>query len=169
VTTPDQDFVCFVASRQAALRRAAWLLTGDEDLAEDLVQTALIKVWPRWAKISAAGAADAYVRRVLVTTYFSWWRRKWRSEVPGAVPELAGVDQTDAVDLSHAVRAALLSLPRRQRVAVVLRYYEDLSEQQTAVALGCSVGTVKSQTSRALARLRTYPGLTDILIEGADR
>jgi RNA polymerase sigma-70 factor (sigma-E family) len=167
--TSDEDFVAFVASRQAALRRAAWLLTGDAGLAEDLVQTVLIKVWPHWRRIAAEGTVDAYVRRVLVTTYSSWWRRKWRSEVPGPVPDLSSSDPTGAVDVSHAVRDALLSLPARQRAAVVFRYFEDLSEQQTALALECSVGTVKSQTSRALSRLRTYPGLSEILVEGAER
>jgi RNA polymerase sigma-70 factor (sigma-E family) len=164
--TTDEDFRQFVAARQGSLRRAAWLLTGDASLAEDLVQTALIKSWPHWSSISE-GAAEAYVRRTMLTTYASWWRRKWRGEVPGAVPD-APAREAD-LDLTASVRTALLSLPRKQRAAVVLRYFEDLSEAQTAEALGCSVGNVKSQTSRALDKLRTFPGLADVLTQGADR
>lgn len=167
--TTDEDFRLFVAARQAHLRRAAWLLTGEASLAEDLVQTALIKSWPHWHKLANEGAAESYVRKAMLTTYVSWWRRKWRTEVPGPVPDVQGRDSYAAVDLSSAVRTALLSLPTRQRAAVVLRYFEDLSELQTADALGCSVGTVKSQTSRALDKLRTFPGLSEVLTEGAGR
>lgn len=167
--TTEEDFRTFVAARQGPLRRAAWLLTGDAGLAEDLVQTALIRSWPHWHKLTRDGAAEAYVRRTMLTTYSSWWRRKWRSEVPGPVPESVGADPMAAVDVTASVRCALLSLPPRQRAAVVLRYFEDLSELQTAEALGCSVGTVKSQTSRALAALRSFPGLAQLLTEGAER
>jgi RNA polymerase sigma-70 factor (sigma-E family) len=132
------------------------------------VQTALVKCWPHWGKLGE-GAAEAYVRKTLLTTYTSWWRRKWRGEVPGPLPEVEGPDATRAVDLSTSVRSALLSLPSKQRAAVVLRYFEDLSEAQTAEALGCSVGNVKSQTSRALVKLRSFPGLAELLVEGAER
>lgn len=167
--TTEEDFRQFVAARQGQLRRSAWLLTGDASLAEDLVQTALVKSWPHWHKLVNDGAAEAYVRRAMHTTYLSWWRRKWRTELPGPVPDAPERDSYAAVDLSASVRAALISLPARQRAAVVLRYFEDLSELQTAEILGCSVGTVKSQTSRALDKLRAFPGLSEVLTEGAGR
>jgi RNA polymerase sigma-70 factor (sigma-E family) len=141
--------------------RSAWLLTGNEASAEDLVQTALVRLWPRWSKVERDGGVDAYVRRILVSTYINGWRRRWRGEVPTAVmPD--GPVQTDphaATDLRIAVRHALAELPPRQRAVVVLRYFEDLTEVQTAQALGCAVGTVKSQTAKALARLRKHPWL----------
>jgi RNA polymerase sigma-70 factor (sigma-E family) len=153
----DLSFAGYLAGRQRALLRSAWLLTGDWPAAEDLVQTALIKVWPRWARICAGGDPDAYVRRVLFTTYASASRRRWRGEQP--VPDLpdlpAGHDPEAAVDLRDALQRVLPLLPPGQRAVLVLRYYEDLSEAQTAAALGVSVGTVKSQAAKALARLRT--------------
>ena len=163
----EADFCAFVAGRQSALRNAAWLLTGDVGLAEDLVQTALVKSWPHWDKLVRTGGSEAYVRRVLVTTYSSWWRRKWRREVPSVLPDIAVSEVTD-LDLSASVRSAMLSLPPRQRAVIVLRYFEDLSETQAAEALGCSVGNVKSQSSRALDKLRGVPGLADLLVERAE-
>jgi RNA polymerase sigma-70 factor (sigma-E family) len=154
------DFDEFVAARSGALWRSAWLLTGDAHKAEDLLQTALLKAWRRWASIAKDGAVEAYVRRALVTTYTDWWRRKWRAEVPtGALPE----HFAESVDLSarYDVLAALTRLSRGQRAVLVLRYFDDLTEQQTADALGCSVGTVKSQTARALHALRSSPLLAD--------
>jgi RNA polymerase sigma-70 factor (sigma-E family) len=150
----------FVATRSQALLRTAYLLTGEHALAEDLLQTALAKSWFAWARID--GPPEAYVRRVLVTTYATWWRRKWRTEYPtGELPERAGPGtETAAVDDRDALRRALGSLPRRQRAVVVLRYYEDLSEAETAAALGISRGTVKSQASKALAALRRDDDLT---------
>lgn len=151
------SFEDYVSARGTALLRTAWLLTGDRQRAEDLVQTALGKTWPKWSHISQAGegAYDAYVRKVMVTTFIAWWRRRWQSEYPTAdVPETAGVGtETIAVD-RHDVMAALAELPRGQRAVVVMRYFEDLTEAQTADALGCSVGTVKSQNARALSALR---------------
>jgi RNA polymerase sigma-70 factor (sigma-E family) len=143
----------YVAARGRALWRTAWLLTGDAHKAEDLVQTALVKCWRRWDSIAGDGAVDGYVRRALVTTYTDWWRRKWTGEVPTEVlPEVAAAGADLAV--RRDVVVALASLPRGQRAVVVLRFYEDLTEAQTAAALGISVGTVKSQTSRALRALR---------------
>lgn len=166
--TPDEDFRVFVAARQRALLRSAGLLTGDPALAEDLVQTALVKSWPHWPRLAARGDAETYVRRVIVTTHISWRRRRWRGEVPAAeLPDAPGAQAGPDPDVRQAVRRALLTLPPRQRAAVVLRYFDDLSEQQTAAALGCSVGTVKSQTARGLDKLRAHPGLSDVLIEGA--
>jgi RNA polymerase sigma-70 factor (sigma-E family) len=143
----------YAAVRWSRLVRTAYLLTRDRALAEDLVQTALAKTWLAWGRIG--DDPDPYVRAVLVNTYTSWWRRKWRGETPTAqLPEAAGTDQHAAYDERHTLRLALDRLPRRQRAVVVLRYYEDLSEAEVARILGCSVGTVKSHASRALARLR---------------
>jgi RNA polymerase sigma-70 factor (sigma-E family) len=146
----------FVAARQRALLRSAWLLTGDWHAAEDLVQSSLAKTWPRWQSIARRDQPELYVRRIMVNTHSTWWRRKWRSELPAdALPETAGADEFATADTRAAVRTALAALPPRQRAAVVLRYFDDLTEVQTAAVLGCSVGAVKSQTSRALAKLRT--------------
>jgi RNA polymerase sigma-70 factor (sigma-E family) len=142
----------YVAARGRALWRIAWLLTGDAHKAEDLVQTTLVKCWRRWDSI-AGESVDGYVRKAMVTTYTDWWRRKWTGEVPTEVlPEVV----TDGADLAvrQDVVAALGRLPRGQRAVVVLRFYEDLTEAQTAAALGITVGTVKSQTSRAMRALR---------------
>jgi RNA polymerase sigma-70 factor (sigma-E family) len=163
----EEDFRAFVSARENALRRAAWLLTGDVDLAKDLVQTALMKSWPHWSKLASRAAAEAYVRRALITTYTSWWRRKWHSEVPSDIPDVPGAALD--LDLTNAIRDALLSLPKGQRAAVVLRYFEDLTAVETAALLGCSVGNVKSQTSRALTKLRGNPRLANLMTEGVER
>jgi RNA polymerase sigma-70 factor (sigma-E family) len=158
----------FVAARGPQLLRSAWLLTGDRHKAEDLVQTALGKCWPRWHRIadSGAGSHDAYVRRVMMTTYIAWWRRRWNGEVAtGTLPEQAapvGAGELDRFVERHDLLRALAALPRGQRAVLVLRYFEDLTEVQVAEALDCSVGTVKSQSSRALATLRRSPFLHDL-------
>jgi RNA polymerase sigma-70 factor (sigma-E family) len=153
------SFEEFVAARSRDLWRSAWLLTGDAHKAEDLLQTALVKAWRRWSSIARDGAVEGYVRRALVTTYTDWWRRKWTGEVPTAeLPERARVDHAaHQVELRRDVLTALATLTRGQRAVIVLRYFDDLTEAQTAEALGCSVGTVKSQTSRAMAALRESP------------
>ena len=153
------SFEEFVAARSRDLWRSAWLLTGDAHKAEDLLQTALVKAWRRWSSIARDGAVEGYVRRALVTTYTDWWRRKWTGEVPTAeLPERARVDHAaHQVELRRDVLTALATLTRGQRAVIVLRYFDDLTEAQTAEALGCSVGTVKSQTSRAMATLRESP------------
>lgn len=156
----DDGFGAFVAARGDALWRSAWLLTGDHQLAEDLVQTALAKSFRAYDRVGANGF-EAYVRRVLFTTYVSWWRRKWNGERPTAeLPETAA-GSTDAAhaDTRGDLVAALADLPRGQRAVVVLRYFEDLTERQTADLLGISLGTVKSQCSRALTALRSSPRL----------
>ena len=156
---PDRvaDFDDFVAARGRAMWRAAWLLTGDSGKADDLVQTALGKAWPQFDRVSASGSFEAYVRRVMFTTYLSWWRRKWNAELPSPVPEAA--TGSPDLDLRRDLTTALAALPKGQRAVIVLRYVEDLTEAQTADVLGCSVGTVKSQSSRALAALRSSPAL----------
>lgn len=148
----------FVAARSGALWRSAWLLTGDTGKAEDLLQTALGKAWPHFDRVNGDGSFEAYVRRVMFNTYAAWWRRRWNAEVPAATPpERAGA--TVDVDLRRDLVTALAALPRGQRAVVVLRFVEDLTEAQTADVLGISVGTVKSQTSRAMAALRSSPAL----------
>jgi len=160
--TPSFDG--YVRDRSAALLRLAFLLTGDRHLAEDLVQTSLVKVMDRWQEIAGKGDPHAYVRKVLLHTALGWRRRRWRGEEPSdRLPDTGTPDPTAVVDSRERLRRALLSLPPRQRVAVVLRHYEDLSEAQVALELGCSVGTVKSQTARGLERLRALvtPGGID--------
>jgi RNA polymerase sigma-70 factor (sigma-E family) len=155
-------FAEFVTSRGPALHRTAFLLTGDWALAEDLLQTALAKSYLRWARIDDH---EGYVRRVLVTTYATWWRRRWRGEVPHDVlPDLAADDAWAGVDARAALAGALDRLPRRMRAVVVLRFHEDMTEAAVAAALGVSVGTVKSQCAKALAKLR----VDDVVVATAD-
>lgn len=156
------SFEAFVASRSQALWRCAWLLTGDAQRAEDLLQTALVKVWRGWSTIAKDGSVEGYARRVLVTTYTDWWRRRWTGEVPTEVlPETGAEPGTDLADTRRDLLRALATLSRGQRAVVVLRYFEELSEAETAAALGCSTGTVKSQLSRGLAALRVSPLLSN--------
>jgi RNA polymerase sigma-70 factor (sigma-E family) len=152
------DFDEFVVARSSGLLRTAYLLTHDHALAEDLLQTALTKAWFAWSRIESNH--EAYVRRILVTTYASWWRRKWNGEhATDDVPDRGTADPAGAADDSHDLWRAMENLPRRMRAVLVLRYFEDLTEAQTADLLGISVGTVKSQTSKALAKLRIDPAL----------
>jgi RNA polymerase sigma-70 factor (sigma-E family) len=164
VSEPE-GFRDFVSARSAALVRSAWLLTGEEAAAQDLVQTALEKTWLRWDRVTRKDAPEAYVRRVMLSTFLTWNRRRWRGELPvETLPEMPAVeDRTAAVDVRLAMATALRGLPARQRAVVVLRYFDDLTETQTADALGCSVGTVKSQAYKALGRLRVCPELRDAL------
>ena len=158
-----EDFRSYVAARSAALMRTAYMLSGNRADAEDLLQTALAKTYLAWDRIREREALDGYVRRVMVNTQTSWWRRRKVAEHPTDVlPERsAGRDATADADLHDALWTALAGLPTRQRAMVVLRYYEDLSEAETAEVMGVSVGTVKSATSRALAKLRDTSGLRD--------
>ncbi len=153
----DAEFTEFVHGSWRSLYRTAYLLLGDHAEAEDLVQTALAKTYAAWHRVRDLDAAPAYARTALVNTASSWFRKKsWRNERPSSVlPEL-GFEQ-DPSD-RPAVVDALGHLAPRQRAVIVLRFYEDLSVAQAATALGCSEGTVKSQTSDALARLRTLLG-----------
>jgi len=159
-TPKHAPFADFVAVRGQSLQRTAFLLTGDWALAEDLLQTALARVYPRWQRITRDDP-EAYVRRVLVNTWSSWWRRKWRGERPTeALPEPTGPDPYVEVDRRNAVASALARLPEKQRAVIVLRFHEDLTEAQVAELLGVSVGTVKSQTAKALTKLRSDDGLS---------
>jgi RNA polymerase sigma-70 factor (sigma-E family) len=151
------DFTEYVSGNAQRLKRVCYLLTGDDADAQDLLQTALAKLYLRWPKITATGNPDAYVRRVLVTTHRSALRRRWHREVPAAVlADKVDDGATSArADDRLVLQAALMKLTPRQRAVVVLRYYTDLSELDTAAALDCSVGTVKTLASRGLARLRS--------------
>ena len=153
------DFTAYVRAREQSLARLAYLLSGDRDAAEDLLQNALAKVYRHWDRVQVAELPDAYVRRVMVNENNSRWRGLLRRhESPSShvlevhdPPGAPGLDPATSIDLWHHVQ----SLPRQQRAAVVLRYYEDLTEAQTAEVLGCSIGTVKSHTSRAISALRS--------------
>jgi RNA polymerase sigma-70 factor (sigma-E family) len=150
----------FVANRQQSLLRTAYLLTGDWGTAEDLVQTALTKTYLARHRIRDVAAIEGYVRAAMVTTSTSWWRRRWHGERPtDALPERAtGRDSTAAYDDRDELWQHVRRLPPRQRAVLVLRFYEDLSEADTAQLLGISVGTVKSQTSRSTQALRASLG-----------
>ncbi|MDF8265377.1 SigE family RNA polymerase sigma factor [Luteipulveratus flavus] len=155
-------FAEFVRARGLALRRTALLLTQDAPLAEDLVQTALAKAWPRWSHLDNH---EAYVRRVMVHQFYRDRRRRWHGETPTEVlPEHAGPDPSRDIDQRDVLQRALATLTPKQRAVIVLRYFHDLSERQIADALGVSPGTVKSQTSRALVILRE----SDHLVEARD-
>jgi RNA polymerase sigma-70 factor (sigma-E family) len=156
----------FVRANIGRFSRAAFLLTGSHAQAEDLLQTALIKVAVRWNRVVAAGDPEAYVRRVLYHEHVTMWRRRrWREHSTAELPEHRAVgDITDDAVRRVVLRQALARLTPRQRAVIVLRYFEDMSEVDTAQVLGCSVGTVKSQTSHALKRLRQLaPELSDLV------
>ncbi len=158
--TTSVDFDEFVAARSTGLLRTAYLLTRDHALAEDLLQTALTKAWFAWSRIESD--PEPYVRKILFNTFASWWRRKWNGEhAHESVPEPAPTgDEHAGADQRHDLWEAMGRLPRRQRAVVVLRFVEDLSEAETARVLGIAPGTVKSQTSKALAKLRIDPALS---------
>jgi RNA polymerase sigma-70 factor (sigma-E family) len=162
----EREFETYVAERWRPLLRAGWLLTGNWAAAEDLVQATLAQVWASWPRVRSAASPDAYVRRVLTNQYLGQQRRRSSTELPSDVmPESPTRDATADVDRRLALTRALNELPPQQRAAVVLRYFEDLSLEQTAAALECSVGTAKSQTSRALAKLRRSNHLDALLQE----
>lgn len=150
----EAAFEAFVAARSDDLLRTAFLLAGDRGHAEDLVQTALVKAYRRWHRIDLDDPYP-YVRRVLVTSAASWRRLRATQEIVSLpAHDVLGPDPTDRLADQHRMADALAALPARMRAVLVLRYAEDLSEAATAEALGCSVHTVKSQTTRGLTRLR---------------
>jgi RNA polymerase sigma-70 factor (sigma-E family) len=177
----DEGFAAWVRERGEHHLRVAVLLTGDWHAAEDLVQASLVRlyrVWPRLVAGADAGAGaervdagpggigadarsvDAYLRRVMVNTQRSWWRARWRREVPAAqLPEgIGGDDIAERQAVGALVRQALAGLSRQQRAVLVLRYCEDLPEAEVAEILGCSVGTVKTHAHRGIAALRERLG-----------
>jgi RNA polymerase sigma-70 factor (sigma-E family) len=143
-------FQDFVITRSDRLLRTAYLLTRDWCTAEDLLQESLAKAWFAWPRVDEP---EAYVRRVLVTTYTSWWRRRWRAELPSDTLHDAPAADGGAVERDELWQA-VGRLPARQRAVIVLRFYEDLPVTEVATLMGCSAGTVKSQTAKALAKLR---------------
>ena len=154
----DDEFRAFVAARSAALLWFAHVLTGDPQLAEDVVQTALAKTALAWPRVKRKDNPEGYVRRAIVNTHLNRMRRRpWLERPVEAVPETAdrGATFDGDVDEREAMWQALAQLPPRQRAVVVLRYYEDLSEAEIADVLHCSRGTVKSQASKGLHHLRT--------------
>lgn len=157
---PPEDFVAWVAGHRTRLLRSAYLLTGDRAHAEDLVQEAVIKVAERWGRLRS-GSPTAYARTVIVHDHASWWRR--RRETLSADPVRDGaLPETDLAARSVIV-SALEGLPRRQRAVVVLRYFDDLTERETADTLGVTVGTVKSQAHHAMRHLRSHAELRDLV------
>lgn len=153
-------FAEFVAARSGALHRAAYLMVGDEAHAQDLLQEALTKTYVAWPRLRDPAKAEAYTRKAITTTAITWFRRKsWNNErATEILPEPGSAGHADAVTQREWVWSALQALPPRQRVAIVLRYYEDYTEAQTAQAMGCAVGTVKSQVSAGLKKLRGQLG-----------
>lgn len=159
------DFASYVAARRPALLRWARAVAGDPHSAEDLLQDSLVRVLPRWDGIREGAAADAYVRRTITRQYVSWQRQPWRRDevASAAVPETGRTAHPVAWPVAWPEATPetaghlwdlVLALPPQQRAAVALRYYEQLSVAETAAVLGCSTGTVKSNTSRGLAALR---------------
>lgn len=169
---PD-GFREFVAGRSPSLLRTAWMLTGDAGSAEDLLQTALARTWPHWSRVRQ-GHPEAYVRQVMVRTNASWKARFWTREKPtdlasasDCIPTrlYAAGDRSGQVTDRVVLMEALAALPVRQRQSVVLRYFDDLSVEAVAEIMGCSTGTVKSQTAKGLARLRDVIGQDTLVKE----
>jgi RNA polymerase sigma-70 factor (sigma-E family) len=159
----DERFTAFVRSRGEYHLRMATMLTGSPDAAEDLVQASLLKLYRAWSRIDTSGEPDAYLRRIIVNTRRSWWRARWRQEMP--VPEVpeeaAGEDAAERHAVGALVRQALARLPRQQRAVLVLRYCADLPEAEVASLLGCSAGAVKTHAHRGLRALRASLGDLD--------
>jgi RNA polymerase sigma-70 factor (sigma-E family) len=157
----ESQFTAYVAARRAHLRRTAFLLCGDWHSAEDLVQITLAKLYAAWPRLRNGVSPEAYARKTLVRVHIDETRRPWRREAHGRpMPDVAAGEGLSVED-RHCLLSALATLPPGQRRAVVLRHWLGLSVEETAEDLGCSVGTVKSQTARAVARLR------DVLADAA--
>jgi RNA polymerase sigma-70 factor (sigma-E family) len=162
----DLSFDEYVSARWVLLVRSAVLLGADPHAAEDAVQTALARCYFAWGRVAATRDPDAYVHRVLINTLRASWRRRWTGERPHAdLPVSEAADHTERVDAEQTMLTALRALPDHQRQVLVLRYYADLTEAQTAEALGIAVGTVKSRAARALAHLAIDPRLDGLAAE----
>lgn len=161
------DFERFVGARTAALLRLAYLLTGEAHAAEDLVQDALIRAHRRWDRVAHAGNPDAYLRRIVVNEHLSWRRRRASRELAVAPGDLAAdvtADGQESLADRDLVWRLLHRLPARQRAVLVLRYYEDLPDEEIAGLLGCARGTVRSLAARAFGGLREHPELAEYAV-----
>lgn len=162
----EESYCDFVVARRPGLVREAYLLVGDLQLAEDLVQTVLAKVYVAWHRVRASSAPDAYVRKILVNTNISRHRHRARRVVEVLTDEPPdGLAPPQAPPEHPAVIEALMSLSPRQRTAIVLRFWDDLPESAVADLMGCSVGSVRTHTARALARLRSTPDLRQLTMK----
>jgi RNA polymerase sigma-70 factor (sigma-E family) len=168
----DVEFAEMFAGRASALRRTAYLLCGDWHRAEDLTQTAFVKCYAALGRLREPAAVDAYLRATLLHTYFDDDKRAWRrrERATGELPDTGGTP-SDPPEDRLVMLQALAAVPPRQRACLVLRFYDDLSVEETAVALGCSGGTVKSNTARGLDALRRALGdaVPDLVLTGGDR
>ncbi len=159
----------YVENRSHALLRTAYLMVGDHQLAQDLLQEALIKTFMAWPRLRDHERVDAYVRRTIVTTSISWRRRRSFHERPSELlPEAPAADQVESLATHQVLIGHLAGLPPRQRAAIVLRYYEDLSVAQTAEVMGCSPGAVKTHVSIGLGKLRDRLGPDFVLVATGD-
>ena len=170
--TRNEEFQSFVVGRWPRLMRTAFLLTGEQHAAEDLVQSTLERVYVAWRRVGGADDPEAYVRRVMINAHARRHRRRLREflapkDDSGLAREVADTgDRIAQAEDRDALLTALAQLPPRQREAVVLRYWEDLTETQTAEAMGCSVGAVKSNAAKGIAKLRAIPALADMVTQG---
>lgn len=165
----EQEFVEFATASQSRLRRTAYLICGDWEHASDIVQEAMIRVYVAWPRIEHKGGVNSFARRCVVNVAIDLGRRRSSTELASPhdlMDRPTGTADHD-VPAREALIEALRDLAPRQRACVVLRYFEDLSVSDTAQLLGCSEGTVKSQTARALASLRRHAHFQDLLVEGA--
>ncbi|MFD8390294.1 SigE family RNA polymerase sigma factor [Streptomyces sp. NPDC059680] len=168
----NEEFQSFMVGRWPRLMRTAFLLTGEQHAAEDLVQSTLERVYVSWRRVGAADDPEAYVRRVMINLHARKHRRRLKEflapkDDSGLVHEIADAgDRIAQADDRGALLKALSQLPVRQREAVVLRYWEDLTETQAAEAMGCSVGTVKSNAAKGITKLRAIPGLAETVTHG---
>jgi RNA polymerase sigma-70 factor (sigma-E family) len=165
----EAGFTVFVRDNTSALLRTAYLLTGNASAAEELVQDTLVRLYPKWTRVEEADVPVAYVRRALANGFVNHQRRAARREYPyEAVPErFDDRNAVDQLDDRDEIWAGLRTLPDRQRAALVLRFFEDLTDEESAAALGCRVGTVRSLISRGLGTLRTQ--MADRPAEGRSR
>ncbi|MGC5285760.1 SigE family RNA polymerase sigma factor [Micromonospora sp. DT231] len=170
------EFDSFIRTRTPALLRSAYLLTGDQHLAEDLFQSALARTHRSWNRLHHSGNAEAYTRKIMYHLQVSWWRRRRVPEsMPGDLPEPRGgdsaPDHAQQTSLRLTLRSALAKLSPKQRAVLVLRFFEDRTEAETADLLGVTVGTVKSQTAKSLAKLRAVaPDLAELyVLKGSTR
>lgn len=171
----DEEFQSFVIGRWPRLIRTAFLLTGEQHAAEDLVQTTLERIYVAWRRVSSADDPEAYVRRMMVNAHARRHRRSLKEflspkDDSGLAHDLPATgDPIARADERSALLKALTQLPPRQREAVVLRYWEDLTETQAAEAMGCSVGAVKSNAAKGIAKLRAIPGLDEMVTYGGQK